>query len=236
MLSKDIVPEDLRYFLTGNQPLTLDECLEEFDDLAKKLFEAFLGSPSSYQEQLHRQHEKIKSGEFNIEKIEQLHEEQGERLNNPMIPLEYHGKLALTYRLIVQDFYEKKLHIEMLVEIANAKYHLGAALAAYELAFGLRQSSSEKNGQIAQKKNKVYERSAEHFAKLIIEHAPSSGWKTKLQAAGKLNDQMIEYENITLNINTKQTDITERLTTWMRDRECVKLAIIGTLKKPTTRK
>ncbi|MCY1305943.1 hypothetical protein D9M70_557730 [compost metagenome] len=65
---------------------------------------------------------------------------------------------------------------------------------------------------------------------------PQGGWKTKLEAANKLNDAMVEFERVKLGRKKVPDEITERLTDWMRDRDCVRAAINKTLRKKSNKR
>ncbi|ATN10433.1 hypothetical protein CRN80_12565 [Pseudomonas sp. FDAARGOS_380] len=228
MRIKNRVPDSLKEFLTKESPSNAEGCLEAFDTIATNIFQKLLGD-STYEDLLDQHQKSIILGNFDADKLKTMRQNLSNELDNSILSLTYHSKLALTYRIIAEDYYDAKLHIQTIVELMNANFHLGAAASAYEVTLGKAVILSEKNSNSAKNKNEIFEVSATHFASLIRTHAPNNGWRTKQEAADKLNDLMVNYEKNTLHRTKVKNDITDRLKAWMRERECVKHAIIETL-------
>lgn len=222
------IPDELRDFLTKYAPKEQDKIIIAFDNLCKEFMED-LDGPESYQNHLKKQLTLIEKGKFTPHTIASNEAEVHKKPSDGTKSLTSHLMLALTYRLLAEDFQNEGLAFETSQAITSACLHLGACIPSLFMELGKGIDISEKNSSTAIKRHQKSRRSMEYFSKLITKLAPQDGWSSRKHILKETIPELIIFEE---GIGLKlEGDIDTRLMRWMRTEELPKQAANSTLRK-----
>lgn len=221
------IPDELREFLTKDIPKAQEKIILTFDNLCREFMEDWDG-PETYQNYINKQLKLIDTGKFTPDTISSNESAVQNKPSDGTKSLTHHLMLALTYRLLAEDFEEEGLTFETNQAITSACLHLGACIPSLFMELGKNIDISEKNSNTAIKRHLKTRRSMEYFSELIRNLAPQDGWRSRKHILQDITPKLIEFENkIGL---TRKGDIDTRLMRWMRDEELPRQAANETLK------
>lgn len=222
------IPDELRDFLTKDTPKAQEKVILAFDNLCREFMEDWDG-PETYQNYINKQLKLIDTGKFTPDTISSSESTIHNKPSDGTKSLTHHLMLALTYRLLAEDFEEEGLPFETNQAITSACLHLGACIPSLFMELGKNIDISEKNSSTAVKRHQKSRHSMEYFSNLIRDLAPQDGWSSRKHILKDTTPKLIEFEKeIELKL---KGDIDTRLMRWMRDEEAPRQAANETLRK-----